>query len=109
MLAAGRVTITATFFTSAIFMDDQPSQKVEFAIERFLVTTFEKLPVPTKVLIGLFGALNRTTTVAEKLELSEKIWETVRFDGCGPLIGQSEDINWLKGVCDGILLLADYW
>ena len=101
-------------YTSAIFMDDQPSQKRQkakqssFAIERFLATTIEKLPAQTKVLIGLFGALNSTSTLAEKLELSDKIWETVRFDGHGPLIGQSEEVNWLKGVCDGILLLADY-
>ena len=95
-------------------MDGAPSrehQKAErnsFALERFIATTFEKLPAHTKVLIGLFGALNSASDLTARLELSEKVWEIVRFDGCGPLQGQSEEVNWLKGVCDGILLVADY-
>jgi hypothetical protein len=95
-------------------MEDQRSQESQqadrnsFAIERFLVTTFGELPAQTKVLISLFAVLNSAVTLAEKLELSDRIWETVRSDSCGPLMGQSEEINWLKGVCDGILLLADY-
>jgi hypothetical protein len=30
------------------------------------------------------------------------------FNDCGPLVGESEEINWLKGVCDGILLVANH-
>jgi len=64
-----------------------------FALERFLATTFDKLPAQTKVLIRLFGALNSASDLTERLELSEKVWEIVRFDGCGPLIGESEEVN----------------
>ena len=79
-----------------------------FSVERFLETTFDKLPAENKVLIALFGALNSAASVAPGLDLSDKVWEMVRFGGSGPLVGQSEEVNWLKGVCEGILLIADY-
>jgi len=66
-------------------MDGPPSrerQKAEhnsFALERFLATTFDKLPAQTKVLIRLFGALNSASDLTERLELAEKVWEIVRF------------------------------
>ena len=84
------------------------SEPDSFNVERFLETTFDKLPADSKVLIALFGALNSASGLAKNLELADKVWKTVRFDGCGPLVGQSEEVNWLKGVCDGILLVADY-
>jgi len=89
--------------------DNQHSpEQASFSVERFLESTFEKLPVDSKVLIGLFGALNAASGITRDFDLSERLWETMRFNGCGPLVGQSEEINWLKGVCDGILLVADH-
>ena len=89
---------------------DKPQQPKpdSFPTERFIETTFEKLSADSKVLIGLFAALNSVSGLSEGFDLSEKLWEIVRFNGCGPMAGQSEEVNWLKGVCDGILLLADY-
>ena len=77
-------------------------------VERFIETTFEKLPVDDKVLIALFAALNSAAGLTRSFELPDRLWEKMRFEGCGPLLGQSEEINWLKGVCDGILLIADH-
>ena len=95
-------------------MDGQQSEGAQapkpksFNVERFLETTFDKLPADSKVLIALFGALNSASGLAKGLDLSDKVWKMVRFNGSGPLIGPSEKVNWLKGVCDGILLIADY-
>ena len=95
-------------------MDDQesgrehPPEQASFNVERFLESTFEKLPVDSKVLIALFGALNAASGITRGFDLSERLWEAMRFNGCGPLVGQSEEVNWLKGVCDGILLVADH-
>ncbi len=77
-------------------------------VECFLATTFQRCPVEQKVLIALFCALNSATTLTKDFELVNRLWNEMRFNGCGPLVGQSEEVNWLKGVCDGILLLADY-
>jgi len=85
-----------------------PNRQATLQAERFLEATFSKLPVDSKVLIALFGALNSASALAENLELSNRLWKEMRFDGCGPLVGQSEEVNWLKGVCDGILLVTDY-
>jgi hypothetical protein len=95
-------------------MDGQHSKEQQvpkpesFSVERFLESTFDKLPPDSKVLLSLFGALNSASGLAKGLDLSDKVWKIVRFDGSGPLVGQSEEVNWLKGVCDGILLIADY-
>ena len=77
-------------------------------VERFIRTTFEKLPARTKVLVALFSALNTATTLTKDFELSDRLWSSMRFEDCGPLVGESEEVNWLKGVCDGIFLVANY-
>jgi len=77
-------------------------------VERFIRVTFEKLPAQTKVLVALFAALNTATTLTKDFELSDELWHSMRFEECGPLVGESEEVNWLKGVCDGILLIANY-
>lgn len=86
----------------------ESNRQASLQVERFLEATFQKCPVDRKVLITLFGALNSASTLAKDFELSNRLWKEMRFDGCGPLVGQSEEVNWLKGVCDGILLIADY-
>jgi len=65
-------------------------------------------PRPESFSVERFRALNSASGLAKGLDLSDKVWKKVRFNGSGPLIGQSEEVNWLKGVCDGILLIADY-
>jgi len=77
-------------------------------IERFIRVTFEKLPARTKVLVALFSALNSSTTLTKGFELPDHLWHSMRFEHCGPLVGESEEVNWLKGVCDGILMVANY-
>jgi hypothetical protein len=95
-------------------MDDQqarnsePNKQTTYNIERFLELTFERLPVDSKVLIGLFAALNSSSGLTQDFDLPDRLWEIVRFGGCGPLVGQSEEVNWLKGISDGILLVADH-
>jgi hypothetical protein len=86
----------------------EPNRQATLQVERFLEATFCKLPVDSKVLIALFGALNSASALAENLDLSDRLWKEMRLDGCGPLVGQPEEVNWLKGVCDGILLVTDY-
>jgi hypothetical protein len=86
----------------------EPNKQASYNIERFLELTFERLPVDSKVLIGLFGALNSSSGLTQDFDLPDRLWEIVRFDGCGPLVGQSEEVNWLKGISDGILLVADH-
>jgi len=77
-------------------------------VERFIRVTFEKLPAQTKVLIALFAALNSSVAQTKNFELPDQLWSSVRFDECGPLVGESEEVNWLKGVCDGIILVSNY-
>jgi hypothetical protein len=84
------------------------NKQATLQVERFLEATYSKLPVDSKVLVALFAALNTGSTLAGDFELPNQLWREIRFDGCGPLVGQSEEVNWLKGVCDGILLLADH-
>jgi len=77
-------------------------------IERFIRVTFEQLPARTKVLVALFAAMNSAATLTKGFELSDHLWNVTRFDTCGPLVGESEEVNWLKGVCDGILMISNY-
>jgi hypothetical protein len=88
--------------------EENISESTSCGVERFLKGTFDNLPVQTKVLIGLFTSVNSASTVTERFELPDHLWETVRFDNGGPLINQSEEANWLKGVTDGILLMVDH-
>jgi hypothetical protein len=88
--------------------DSEPNRHTTSNIERFLELTFERLPVDSKVLIALFAALNSSSGLTQDFDLPDRLWEIVRFSGCGPLVGQSEEVNWLKGISDGILLIADH-
>jgi len=88
--------------------DAQADRQTVCNVERFIRATFDKLPARTKVLVALFSALNTATTLTKDFELSDHLWNSMRFEDCGPLVGQSEEVNWLKGVCDGILLVANY-
>jgi len=88
--------------------DPQVDKRTACNVERFIRVTFEKLPAHTKVLVALFSALNTATTLTKDFELSDHLWDSMRFENCGPLVGESEEVNWLKGVCDGILLVANY-
>jgi len=83
-------------------------QQTACNIERFIRVTFEQLPARTKVLVALFAAMNSATTLTKGFELSDHLWNVTRFDTCGPLVGESEEVNWLKGVCDGILMISNY-
>jgi len=82
--------------------------QAECNVERFIRVTFEKLPAQTKVLIALFAALNSSTTLTRGFELPNELWNSMRFNECGPLVGETEEVNWLKGVCDGIILVSNY-
>jgi hypothetical protein len=86
----------------------ESNKQATLQVEHFLETTFVKLPVDSKVLIALFGALNSASALTSSSRLADRLWKEMRLGGCGPLIGQSEEVNWLKGVSDGILLVADY-
>ena len=88
--------------------DPQVDKRTACNVERFIRVTFEKLPARTKVLVALFSALNTATTLTKGFELSDELWDSMRFENCGPLVGECEEVNWLKGVCDGILLVANY-
>jgi len=77
-------------------------------VESHLKGTFDNLPVETKILFGLFAALNNASTVTGRFALPDHLWETVRFGEGGPLVNQSEEANWLKGVTDGIFLMIDH-
>ena len=88
--------------------DAQADKRTACNVERFIRVTFEKLPARTKVLVALFAALNTATTLTKDFELSDHLWNSMRFEDCGPLVGESEEVNWLKGVCDGIFLVANY-
>jgi hypothetical protein len=80
----------------------------EANVERFIRVTFEKLPAETKVLVALFSSLNTVTTMTKDFDLPDLLWQSVLFNDCGPLVGESEEVNWLKGVSDGILLIANH-
>jgi len=84
---------------------DKPS---EANVERFIRVTYEKLPAQTKVLVALFSALNTATTLTRDFGLPDSLWQSMLFNDCGPLVGESEEVNWLKGVSDGILLVANH-
>ncbi len=89
--------------------DSAPSDKQSGSnVERFIRVTYEKLPAQTKVIVALFSALNTVTTLTKDFELPDALWQSVLFNDCGPLVGESEEVNWLKGVCDGILLVANH-
>ncbi len=88
--------------------NSEPNKQTTYNIERFLELTFDRLPVDSKVLIGLFAALNSGSGLTQDFALPDRLWDIVRFGGCGPLVGQSEEVNWLKGISDGILLIADH-
>ncbi|MDI6449794.1 hypothetical protein [Anaerobaca lacustris] len=77
-------------------------------VERFIRVTYEKLPAQTKVLVSLFSALNTVTTLTRDFELPDSLWQSMLFNDGGPLVGESEEVNWLKGICDGILLIANH-
>lgn len=84
------------------------NEQAECNVERFIRVTFEKLPAQTKVLIALFAALNSSATLTKGFELPNQLWDSMRFNECGPLVGEPEEVNWLKGVCDGIILVSNY-
>lgn len=77
-------------------------------VERFIRVTYEKLPTQTKVLVSLFSSLNTVTTLTKDFELPESLWQSMLINDGGPLVGESEEVNWLKGICDGILLVANH-
>ena len=88
--------------------EQKASEQTSCDVERFLKATFENLPVDSKVLIALFVALNSASSLTTRFDLPDQLWGTVRFGNGGPLVGQPEEVNWLKGVCDGILLMSDH-
>ena len=95
-------------------MDGQQNQGPERrehhadSVERFIKATFNGLSAQDKILISLFVALNSASSVTTRFDLPENLWQTVRFGNGGPLVGQPEEANWLKGVADGILLMVDH-
>ena len=95
-------------------MNGQPNKDHEVSghtsrhVEGFVKGIFENLPADSKVLIALFVALNSAASLTTRFDLPDQLWEIVRFGDGSPLVGQSEEVNWLKGLCDGILLMADY-
>ena len=88
--------------------EEDISGRTSCGVERTIEGTFDNLPVQSKALIGLFAALNSASSVTGGFELPDRLWNTVRFGDGGPLINQSEEVNWLKGVADGILLMVDH-
>ncbi|MBN1361258.1 MAG: hypothetical protein JW993_11730 [Sedimentisphaerales bacterium] len=59
-------------------------------------------------LVSLFAAFNSSLGFTQGLDLPRHLWDIVRFGGCGPLVGQTEEVNWLKEMSDGILFVGDY-
>lgn len=76
--------------------------------ERFIAVTFDKLSAHEKVLVALFSAMNNSSASTQRFELPGHLWDVVRLGSGGPLVGESEETNWLKGVCDGILLVIEH-
>lgn len=83
--------------------NDQSSSNTE----RFISVTFDQLSPHMKVLVALFSAVNSSSASTQRFTLPTQLWDTVRLGSGGPLIGESEETNWLKGVCDGILLVIE--
>jgi hypothetical protein len=77
-------------------------------VERRLEQAFDRLSVDTRVMVELFAALNSASTLANEPALSDRLWQKMHAQVCGPLVGQSEEVNWLKGICDGIFLIVDH-
>jgi len=88
--------------------DESPVDANGSNTERFIAATYDKLPPHVKVLVALFSAVNGSAASTQRFELPECLWGTVRLGSGGPLVGESEETNWLKGVCDGILLVIDH-
>jgi len=76
--------------------------------ERFIAVTYDQLSPHEKVLVALFSAMNSSSASTQRFELPGHLWDVVRLGSGGPLIGESEETNWLKGVCDGILLVIEH-
>ena len=85
-----------------------PSKDVSASLEDFIRITFDKLPMRTKVLVSLFSALNGIAALTKNFDLPNHVGKIVRSEHNGPLIGESEEVNWLKGICDGISLLTNH-
>jgi hypothetical protein len=83
---------------------DATSSEVEQRLEQ----VFDRLPVDSRVMVVLFAALNSASTLANEPALSDRLWQKMHTQLCGPLVGQSEEVNWLKGICDGIFLVVDH-
>jgi len=88
--------------------DEFPVDTGESNTERFIAATYDKLSPDVKVLVALFSAVNSSSASTTRFELPECLWDTVRLGSGGPLVGESEETNWLKGVCDGILLVIEH-
>ena len=86
----------------------KPNHMPTPGIERRLELAYQRLPADCKVIIGLFAALNSSQGITQDFGLPKRLWEIVHFDGGGPLVGQSEEANWLKGLSDGMMLIADH-
>lgn len=76
--------------------------------ERFIAATYGGLSPQMKVLVALFSAVNSSSASTQEFELPGHLWDIVRLGTGGPLVGESEETNWLKGVCDGILLVIEH-
>jgi hypothetical protein len=87
---------------------EQTDKHIRDDMERFIKVTFDKLPVQTKILVAVFSALNSATTLTRNFDLPEELWKSVLLDTSGPVVGESEEVNWFKGLCDGILLVTGY-
>jgi len=85
-----------------------PTDGEQSNTERFIAGTYDKLSPHAKVLVTLFAAMNSSSAATQRFELPGHLWDTVRLGSGGPLVGESEETNWLKGVCDGILLVIDH-
>jgi len=88
--------------------DGQQSREATSNTERLIETTFQKLPADTKVLVAFFSALTGASGLTQSFELPDRLWKRMCFEGRGPLLDQSKEINWLKGICDGIFLIANH-
>ena len=85
-----------------------PGNAAESNTERLIAATYDKLSPHAKVLVSLFSAMNSSAATTQRFGLPERLWDVVRVGSGGPLVGESEETNWLKGVCDGILLVIEH-
>ena len=76
--------------------------------EQFITVTYDKLSPHVKALVALFSAMNSSSACTQRFDLPGRLWDSVRQGSGGPLIGESEETNWLKGVCDGVLLVIEH-